>query len=139
VKRAWLALVLVACGSSTPRDVAGKPNRSTPATPGTCPPSVVAQTGHCTEGDHCTTPEGVCDCAGYQGGIPPQEGVDYSHWQCGRTKHRTDGCPDRLVDGESCSGTPANCPAVQGTFCGQLFVCKNGVWDGARDTCAEIP
>jgi hypothetical protein len=85
------------------------------------------------------TDDTVCYCDGYHGGIPPQKGVDYSHWECGKVKHRTDGCPDNIAEGQTCTGTPGGCNALEGTSCGQFFECKAGHWDGHRNTCYEIP
>ena len=86
------------------------------------------------------TEDTVCYCDGYHGGVRPQAGVDYSHWECGKVKHRSDGCPDNIAEGQPCTeATPESCNALQGTSCGQVFECKAGHWDGRRNSCYEIP
>jgi hypothetical protein len=106
------------------------------------PPAAGAEPEAKSGCDETKKPSGsdeICYCDGYHGGIPPQPGVNYDHWECGKKRHRTDGCPDDIADKMTCTGTPASCPALQGPFCGQLFECKDGHWDGQRNTCSEIP
>ncbi|HEX7700468.1 MAG TPA: hypothetical protein VF403_07100 [Kofleriaceae bacterium] len=65
--------------------------------------------GNCQLGTQCPFSNGSCFCDGYHGGIPPREGVDYSHWVCGKTVGRKDGCPDDLKVGAACKQAGKMC------------------------------
>ena len=148
--RTWiLLLTFVACSGSgaksttpAPELGAGPPGSqvatSAPAPKG-CPPDLDHRpAGHCAIGTQCGYAEGECYCDGRHGGTDEGD-RDVSQWVCGRTRNRTDGCPDDLAAGGTCTGQPEHCKSVEGAFCGPMFRCVQGRWDRPFDTCRTLP
>ena len=105
-----------------------------------CPTSVTSPAkGSCELGKQCPFSNGNCFCDGYHGGIPPRAGVDYSHWVCGKTIGRKDGCPDDLKVGAACKQAGKMCHPQEGMWCGPEITCTNGTWTAGIDDCSTIP
>jgi hypothetical protein len=121
---------------------ASVPDEATPNPPTTagCPASLeAAKGGPCALSTRCTYGATLCICDGYHGGIPPRPGVDYSHWSCGRTKKRSDGCPDNLRHGLACATEGKRCVAQEGVFCGPTFECRAKKWIASVNSCSTLP
>ena len=111
-----------------------------PPTAAGCPATLEgAKGGPCVLSTRCTYGATLCICDGYHGGIPPRPGVDYSHWSCGRTKKRSDGCPDNLRHGLACATEGKRCVAQEGVFCGPTFECHAKKWIASVNTCSTLP
>jgi len=105
-----------------------------------CPATVTSPSGgNCKLGTDCPYKDGRCFCDGYHGGIPPEKNVDYSHWVCGKTKGRQDGCPDQIRAGAACRTAGQFCHPQEGMFCGPQFECANGHWEARVNNCVTIP
>jgi hypothetical protein len=68
----------------------------------------------------------MCFCTGHAGGDDPGPGVDETHWECGKQRHRSDGCPDDVAAGTPCTGDRV-CSEVE-DMCYAPHRCVAGTW-----------
>jgi hypothetical protein len=104
----------------------------------TCPQAKPGKDDPCPRGMFCTWGDQACLCVQRGGGaaLPPP---DSARWECGKARHRKDGCPDVLREGLPCKRKGKECGAFEGDTCNRVFRCVDGAWSGPYHSCAALP
>jgi hypothetical protein len=142
-----VALVLVACGSSSPpvpTKTQRPPDPPPPPNPATCPAAMSQMGGECDPAQYpgtCHYAEGSCYCGATipcSGAVRSDEELAAmpSSWQCTvkPPEVRPDGCPGHQPRaGTGCSPSGRTC--TYGSCCVHHMTCAKGRWEDAGGEC----